>query len=112
MSHLHRYRHIVAVLARHGLQEVLASVGRKTRVRRRAKLHEGQSVRSRLTRPQRVRMALQELGPTFIKFGQLLSTRPDLVPPAYIAELEKLQDRVQPVPFAKIEREVARELGG
>ncbi|MBS3735127.1 MAG: AarF/ABC1/UbiB kinase family protein [Phycisphaerae bacterium] len=112
LSHLHRYRHIVAVLARHGLSEVLAAVGRKARFRRRAKLHEGRTERPKHTRPQRVRMALEELGPTFIKFGQLLSTRPDLVPPAYVAELEKLQDHCRPVPFAKIERELVRQLGG
>jgi ubiquinone biosynthesis protein len=56
-------------------------------------------------------MALEEMGPTFIKFGQLLSTRPDLVPPEYISELERLQDEVAPLPFAKLRPELEEQLG-
>jgi ubiquinone biosynthesis protein len=52
-----------------------------------------------------------ELGPTFVKFGQLLSTRPDVVPPDIIVELRKLQDDVTPVPFAQVEHVVETELG-
>ena len=51
-------------------------------------------------RGRRLREMLDELGPTFVKFGQLLSTRPDVVPPDIVAELRKLQDDVSPVPFA------------
>jgi ubiquinone biosynthesis protein len=54
---------------------------------------------------------LEGMGPTFIKLGQLLSSRPDLLPPAYITALERLQDRVAPFPFAEVERIVATELG-
>lgn len=64
------------------------------------------------SRPKRVRMALEELGPTFIKLGQLLSTRPDLVPPDYIEELEKLQDEVSPDKFTEIRAEIESQLGG
>ncbi len=60
---------------------------------------------------RRLCLALEELGPTFIKLGQILSTRPDLVPPAYIAELVRLQDRVAPFPFAEVRRQVEEELG-
>ncbi|HEY3052732.1 MAG TPA: AarF/UbiB family protein [Thermoanaerobaculia bacterium] len=55
--------------------------------------------------------ALKKMGPTYVKFGQLLSTRPDIVPPEYIAALESLQDNVEPFSFADIERTVEEELG-
>jgi ubiquinone biosynthesis protein len=58
-----------------------------------------------------VRLALEELGPTFIKFGQILSTRPDLLPPTYITELSRLQDRVPPVPLETIKDVIEEELG-
>jgi len=58
-----------------------------------------------------VRCALEELGPTFIKIGQILSTRPDIVPPALAAELEKLQDQATPFSFSKVESVIAAELG-
>ena len=54
---------------------------------------------------------LDELGPTFVKFGQLLSTRPDVMPPDIIAELRKLQDQVSPIPFEDVRRVVEEELG-
>jgi ubiquinone biosynthesis protein len=62
-------------------------------------------------RGQHLREMLDELGPTFVKFGQLLSTRPDVVPPDIIAELRKLQDDVRPFPFSHIERVITEELG-
>jgi predicted unusual protein kinase regulating ubiquinone biosynthesis (AarF/ABC1/UbiB family) len=54
---------------------------------------------------------LERMGPTFVKLGQILSTRPDLVPPAYLTSLMRLQDRVEPFPFTTVERIVTRELG-
>ena len=62
-------------------------------------------------RGRRLREMLDELGPTFVKFGQLLSTRPDLVPPDIVTELRKLQDDVRPFPIADVERVVHEELG-
>src|SRR5947209_9579370 len=61
-------------------------------------------------RGQHLREMLDELGPTFVKFGQLPSTRPDIVPPDIIAELRALQDDVRPFPFAEVERVVREEL--
>jgi ubiquinone biosynthesis protein len=62
-------------------------------------------------RGQHLREMLDELGPTFVKFGQLLSTRPDVLPPDIIAELRGLQDDVRPFPFAEVEQVVEEELG-
>ncbi|RLP72324.1 AarF/ABC1/UbiB kinase family protein [Mycetocola manganoxydans] len=59
----------------------------------------------------RLRLVLEELGPTFVKLGQLLSTRPDLLPPAYILELSKLQDAAPPVPIDAIAEAIRAELG-
>ncbi len=56
--------------------------------------------------------ALKKMGPTYVKFGQLLSTRPDIVPPEYIAALESLQDQLEPFSFGEVERIVEEELGG
>jgi ubiquinone biosynthesis protein len=57
----------------------------------------------------RMRMALEELGPTFVKFGQIMSTRPDLLPPELIRELKKLQDQVAPLSFAEIRKVIEAE---
>jgi ubiquinone biosynthesis protein len=62
-------------------------------------------------RGQHLREMLDELGPTFVKFGQLLSTRPDILPPDIIAELRGLQDDVRPFPFAEVEQVVQEDLG-
>lgn len=62
--------------------------------------------------PARVRRALEELGPSFVKLGQILSVRADIFPPPYIEELKKLQDQVPPVPFEAVRAVVETELGG
>src|SRR5581483_4277800 len=54
---------------------------------------------------------LERLGPTFVKLGQLLSSRPDLLPPVYLKALARLQDKVKPFPFAEVEFTVEKELG-
>jgi ubiquinone biosynthesis protein len=62
-------------------------------------------------RGRRLRETFDELGPTFVKFGQLLSTRPDVVPPDIVVELRKLQDDVSPFPFPQVEQVISEELG-
>lgn len=111
VQHLKRYRHIVRVLMKYGFEEVAGSISA------RFKLGPGRSRRiqaakmQQRSRPERLRLALEELGPTFIKLGQLLSTRPDIVSPEYLAELERLQDQVPPVPYQDIKAEIEDELG-
>ena len=108
--HLRRYREIVEVLGRNGfgqLVDLLAAQPYSALPRRLLRRWR----RTPLGAPQRLRLALEELGPTFIKLGQILSTRPDLIPPAYIAELAKLQDTVPPEPWEPIRAQIKAELG-
>ena len=64
-----------------------------------------------LSAPERLRMVCEELGPTFVKMGQILSTRPDLLPKPYIMELRKLQDHVSKIPFEEVKKVVETEMG-
>lgn len=114
MEHLRRYRHIISVLMKYGLGEAAEALHNRLALKPgEGKTEEqlNQEAKGR-SRPVRVRMALEELGPTFIKMGQLLSTRPDLVPHSYIVELEHLQDRVAPADTESICAEIEKELGG
>jgi ubiquinone biosynthesis protein len=99
-SHIGRLGEIAHVAARHGFGYLIE--GRRDREH----LPGTPSARGR-----HLREMLDELGPTFVKFGQLLSTRPDIVPPDIIAELRGLQDDVRPFPYADVERVVREELG-
>jgi len=104
----------MAVLAKYGFGEVTGAVRSRLSVRLGDKTEPSQvePVVTTGSRPARVRMALEELGPTFIKLGQLLSTRPDLISPEYIKELEHLQDQVAPESPDRIMAELRHELGG
>lgn len=103
-----RLRTIVGVFAKHGFHEV----ARKVRLGRfLAERLSANADLEKLSVPERIRMSLEELGPTFVKLGQVLATRPDLVPPDYIAEFEKLHDRVHPLSFEKIEAILEDEFG-
>jgi len=113
--HAERYRQIARTLLRHGLGGLTGPVDLGGRVRQRVpglgRAGDPGREAMRRSRPAHVREALEELGPAFVKLGQILSTRVDLLPPAYIAELERLQDQVPPEPFATIRATVERELG-
>jgi ubiquinone biosynthesis protein len=101
---------ITRVLAKHGLGDLVGRLLRRPPLAQRDTEGEEFLPRDRFPSPARLRLALEELGPSFIKLGQLMSTRADLFPPEYIRELEKLQDRVPAIPYAHVEKVIEREL--
>jgi ubiquinone biosynthesis protein len=110
---LGRLSEIAQVMVRHGFGYFLEAhkltdllPGRSAEARLAATVNGGTSARG-----QHLRELFDELGPTFVKFGQLLSTRPDVVPPDIIAELRGLQDDVHPFPFEQAERVIEEDLG-
>lgn len=93
-----RAAHIAAVMAKHGLRELLSQPDQS-------------DISMRRQQAKRLRAALEELGPTFSKLGQVLSTRPDLLPVEYIEELALLQDHVPPMTESEVVRVSEQELG-
>jgi ubiquinone biosynthesis protein len=109
-----RLAEIVKVLTRFGFRQVLVDTG-LSRLLEFGKEDPGDDstkISGKLPRPVRIRMVLEELGPTFIKFGQILSTRPDLIPPEWADEFKKLQDRCAQVPFTEIKKVLDNEFPG
>jgi len=111
--HIDRYRQILQVLFKYGFGELMDSLKieqiweaglRKISRKRREAVDT-------LTGPERFRLALEELGPTFVKLGQVLSTRPDLIPLTFIEELTKLQDEVPPFPYSEVREIIQAETG-
>ncbi len=102
-----RYRQIGDIIIKYGFGIILE----RTHLLKFLRLHTRKDTpgKSR-SLPVRVRMMAEELGPTFVKLGQILSTRPDLVPFEFIREFEKLQDEVKPVPHSDVEELLRREL--
>ncbi len=109
LKNVGRVREIVTVFASHGFADFIhrMQLGRlmPSRVSSTARYQDQPLA-------ERARAAFEELGPTFVKLGQLLATRPDLIPEAYVAEFSKLQDNVAGVPFSEIKTEIERELNG
>ncbi|WP_131103845.1 ABC1 kinase family protein [Ornithinimicrobium sufpigmenti] len=105
-----RYREIVETLSVHGFGFTVGAVGLQGRLFFRRGLPGHQQGRT-YTQPEHLRLALEELGPTFVKLGQLLSTRSDLLPAEYTAELAKLQDDTAAVPTKMIVETLTEELG-
>jgi len=111
--HLTRYRQILTVLFKYGFENLvehikieqyielgLQMISRKPRARV-----------AKLSRSERIRMMFEELGPTYIKLAQILSTRPDLIPVDLLTELAKLQDKVPSFPFSDVQDIIFKERG-
>lgn len=105
---LGRLRQIVQVLIRHGFGEVVHRTGLGSLVAGKASADDGTN---RVSTATRIRLVITDLGPSFIKLGQILSTRPDLIPAEIIHELKKLQDSVSPISFTDVQAQVLAELG-
>src|SRR5712671_3284048 len=105
-QHLNRYRQIGWLLAKYGRSDLVKETG----------LEETLAAEERIT-PKEAAKAdelagdLEKLGPTFVKLGQLLSTRVELMPRAYLEALARLQDKVEPFGFDEVEKIVSSELG-
>lgn len=110
---LRRYRQIAGILLKYGFHEVVDRVNLLGRLRlgRRFRRLIKKPLRPPPSYVVRLRMALEELGPTFVKLGQVLSMRSFLIPPELAQELSKLQDEVAPVPFSQVQQLLERELG-
>ncbi len=106
-----RYRQIIAVLFHYGFQDILERMRISTFFKLGRRLFSRKKVEvEKYTYAQRIRMTMEELGPTFVKLGQLLSMRPFLIPLELVEELTKLQDEVTPFPFEGVRRIIEKEL--
>lgn len=106
-----RFAAICSVLLRQGCRYLASRVSPGSAVERAGSVPPSLKLpRRRQSGPDIAKRTLEKLGPTFVKFGQFLSVRPDLIPAAYCAEFRKLQDTVPPFPFAQVEYELRQEL--
>src|SRR3989338_3641452 len=109
-SHRQRLEEIVRVFSRQGFGYLISTIKLS------GHLPFTQRLKIRIAKEQetsaavRLRLAFEQLGPTFIKFGQLLSLRPDLIPPEFVTEFEKMQDHVSIIPFSQIQPVIEQEL--
>lgn len=111
---LPRLHEITTVMIRHGFGDAMSRIGVISLLERAGQILHLASAEERhavLETPQRIRLAFEELGPTFVKLSQLLATRVDMFPPDWIAEFEKLQDQAPPVPFDDLLPALEKSLG-
>jgi len=112
LKHIGRYNRIIAVFIKYGFGEFF----------QRIRIWEYRNIERRLfkrrphefphlSEPERLRLALQELGPTFVKLGQMLSTRPDIMGHEFIVELEKLQEHAEFISVTDVRKVILAELG-
>ena len=110
---LGRLQQIASVLVGYGFGDMVRRIGMAGALERAGRLLHWQDPQAmaHMAPPERVRRALEELGPTFVKLGQVLATRVDLFGPEWIAELGKLQNAVPPLPFERVRPQLVEDLG-
>jgi len=110
---LSRLQDIATILIRYGFGDLVARLGLTHTLERAGRvLHRNNAAEyAHLPAPTRVRRALEEMGPTFVKLGQVLATRVDLFEPEWIAEFGKLQDSAPPAPYSDIRQQLTEDLG-
>jgi ubiquinone biosynthesis protein len=104
-EHLKRYRDLAQFLIRYGRSDLVRHAQLDSA------LTDEDLIPAEAAESEALAADLERMGPTFIKLGQLLSSRPDILPPHYTEALSRLQDRVAPFPFAEVERIITDELG-
>src|SRR5215210_8611065 len=103
---LKRYKDVAMLLIKYGRSDLISAAGLEGSV-----LPDEIAAESETAPAEDLAKDLEKLGPTFIKLGQLLSTRADLLPGPYLDALERLQDQIEPFPYEEVERIVSGELG-
>lgn len=112
VRHINRYREIAAALLSQGFDYIVEEMGLIRKVPYYQRVQPVFTKKNTGGIGERVRLVLEQLGPTYVKLGQIASTRPDLLPPEIISELEKLQDKVPGFSFSEVRSVVQAELGG
>ena len=107
LKHVKRYKDIAWLFMKYGRSSLVKSAGLES------VLDDGESASAQEKDPKAAELAddLERMGPTFVKLGQILSTRPDFLPPPYIEALSRLQDKVEPFSFEEVEKIISVELG-
>ncbi|PIE35654.1 hypothetical protein CSA56_03400 [candidate division KSB3 bacterium] len=111
VRNVQRLRRITTVLIRHGFGQIIEKLGLEYRILVKKFKRSHQGTLPQLSAAVRARMVLEDLGPTFVKLGQVLSTRPDLLPTSFVQEFKKLQDRVPPIDSQEISEQITIALG-
>ena len=107
LKHLKRYKDIALLLIKYGRSDVVKHAGLQDALEPDASVETTAGA----AKADELAQDLEKMGPTFIKLGQLLSTRADFLPPAYLHALTRLQDKIDPFPFEQVEAIVSAELG-
>lgn len=110
-KHIKRYNDIVKIFIKHGFGTLLDQLGILKYLNIKKKTTDREDKEKQLSIGERLRLTLEELGPTFIKLGQIMSTRSDMIPQSIIIELEKLHDSAPPFPFEDAKACIEYELG-